>query len=78
MSRLQWRTVPQAELPLLLKEAALDASRAIGQSTVYQLTVAGREMLAIALPDGQAVLVEATVPPKVNRRKTLAHEIPPR
>ncbi len=78
MSKLNWHTVPHAELSLLLKQAELDASRAVGAATVYQLTMAGgREVLAISLPDGQALVVEATTPPKFNRRKNPLHESPP-
>ena len=78
MSKLNWQTVPQAELSQLLKQAELDASRAVGAATVYQLTIAGgREVLAISLPDGQALVVEATVPAKLDRRKNPLHESPP-
>lgn len=68
MNKLNWRAVPHAELSLLLKQATLDDSRAVGSSTVYHLQLEGRDVLAISLPDGQAVLVEARLQPKVNRR----------
>jgi hypothetical protein len=69
MSRLAWHSIPQPELALLLKQAKLDASRAVGSSTVYQLTIGNREMLAVSLPDGQAVIIETQAPPKVKRRR---------
>ncbi len=78
MSKLNWRTMPHAELSLLLKQAVMDAARAVGSATVYQLTVEGREMLAVSLPDGQALVVEASAPPpRLNRRKSPVHEPPP-
>ena len=69
MSRLNWRSVASADLALLLKEATLDGSRAVGTSTVYQLTVDGRDMLAVSLPDGQAVVVDITAPVHTLRRR---------
>jgi len=69
MNKLAWHTVPHAELSLLLKQATLDDSRAVGTSTVYHLTVDGRELLAISLADGQAVLVESAPLPKNKRRR---------
>lgn len=68
MSKLSWQAIPQAELALLLGQARLDDSRAIGAATVYQLTVEGRDVLAVALADGQALLVESLAAPKLNRR----------
>lgn len=68
MSKLSWKAIPQAELALLLGQARLDDSRAVGPATVYQLTVEGRDVLAIALADGQALLVESLASPKPNRR----------
>ena len=69
MSKLSWQAIPQGELALLLGQAQLDDSRAIGPATVYQLTVEGRDVLAVALADGQALLVESHAAPKPNRRQ---------
>jgi hypothetical protein len=69
MNRLNWRTVASQELALLLKKAALDDSRAIGTSTVYRLTIDGRDVLAISLPDGEAVVVEVAAPVHSLRRR---------
>lgn len=69
MSRLNWRAVPHGELATLLKEAMLADSRAVGTSTVYQLTRGGQDMLAVSLPDGQAVVVELNTRPHTLRRR---------
>jgi len=69
MSKLSWQAIPQGELALLLGQARLEDSRAIGAATVYQLTVEGRDVLAVALADGQALLVESLAAPKPNRRQ---------
>jgi hypothetical protein len=69
MNRLKWRTVASQELALLLKEAKLDDSRAVGASTVYQLKVDGRDVLAVSLPDGEAVVVEVVAPVHTLRRR---------
>jgi len=69
MSKLSWRAIPQGELALLLGQARLDDSRAIGPATVYQLTADGRDVVAIALADGQALIMESLAAPKPNRRQ---------
>lgn len=69
MSKLNWHAAPPGELALLLKQAKLDDSRAVGSSTVYRLNLAGREVLAVSLADGAAVIIEAHVPPRVKRRR---------
>ncbi|MFZ2309830.1 MAG: hypothetical protein WAW73_05970 [Rhodoferax sp.] len=69
MSKLNWHAVPQGELALLLKQATLDDSRAVGASTVYRLNLAGREVLAVSLADGSAVIIEAQVPSRAKRRR---------
>ncbi len=68
-NKLSWQAIPQGELARLLGQAQLDDSRAVGAATVYQLTVEGRDVLAIALADGQALLVESHAAPKPNRRQ---------
>jgi hypothetical protein len=70
MNKLTWQAISQSELALLLGQAQLDASRAIGPATVYQLNVEGRDVLAIALGNGQALLVESCVQPKIDRRNS--------
>lgn len=70
MSRLSWRSVPRGDLSLLLEKARLEDSRAVGSSTVYQLNLNGQDVLAVALPDGQAVIVEWNTNPHALRRRT--------
>ncbi len=69
MSRLRWRTAPHGELALLLEKARLDDSRAVGASTVYQFNLEGQDVLAVSLPDGQAVVVELNNKPHTLRRR---------
>lgn len=69
MNRLNWRTIASTELAQLLKGATLDDSRAVGASTVYQLSINGRDVLAVSLPDGQAVVVEVVAPLHTSRRR---------
>ena len=66
---MRWRSTPHGELALLLEKARLDDSRAVGASTVYQLTLDGQEVLAVSLPDGQAVVVEINPRPHTLRRR---------
>lgn len=70
MNRLSWRAVPRGDLSLLLEKARLEDSRAVGSSTVYQLNLNGQDVLAISLPDGQAVIVELNANPHTLRRRT--------
>ncbi|WP_413889509.1 EAL domain-containing protein [Candidatus Aalborgicola defluviihabitans] len=69
MTKLAWRSIGQGELAQLLKEAVLDESRAVGRTTVYRLNVSGREVLAVALPGGGAVVIEPQAPPRIKRRR---------
>jgi hypothetical protein len=68
-SKLSWHTLPPGKLALLLQQSQMDDSRAVGTSTVYRLSVDGREVLAVSLPDGQAVVIEAHEPPRAKRRR---------
>ena len=68
MSKLHWRTESTTALATFLKHADLEKSAAIGNSTLYQITHEGREKLAIALPDGQALIIETGEPQKIRRR----------
>jgi predicted DNA-binding protein (UPF0251 family) len=69
MTKFQWRTESGAELANLLRQASLEKSAAIGTSTIYQILHDGREKLAVALPDGQVLIIEATEPAKIRRRR---------
>ena len=69
MSPLSWQSIPHAELALMLKNARLDDSRAVGTSTVYQFNRDGKDVLAVSLPDGEAVVVELNSKPQTLRRR---------
>lgn len=68
-SKLSWHTLPPGKLALLLQQSHMDDSRAVGTSTVYRLGVDGREVLAVALPDGQSIVIEAHEAPRAKRRR---------
>lgn len=68
MNKIQWQTLSAHELAQLLKLAQVQEARAVGASTVYQLTIDGRELLAVSLPDGQALRMDPVSWPSVNRR----------
>lgn len=68
-TKLNWHTLPPGKLALLLQQSQMDDSRAVGMSTVYRLGVDGREVLAVSLPDGQAIVIEAYEPPRAKRRR---------
>jgi hypothetical protein len=69
MNKIQWRSMQASELAQLLLQTELIESRAVGPSTVYRLALPGRELLAVSLPDGQALVLEPQSFPAVNRRK---------
>jgi hypothetical protein len=69
MTKFQWHTETAAELASLLRQASLEKSAASGACTIYQIVHEGREKLAVSLPDGQAIIVEAAEPAKIRRRR---------
>ncbi len=69
MHKLQWHSNSSAELSALLTLASLENSAAIGDSTVYHITHDGREKLAVALPDGKAIIIELSQPQHIKRRR---------
>ncbi len=69
MTKFQWRTESGAELATLLRKATLEKSAAIGASTIYQIMHNGREKIAVALPDGQVLIIEAAESTKIRRRR---------
>lgn len=68
MNKIQWQALQAPELAQLLQQAQVQEARAVGAATVYQLSVDGREVLAVALPDGQALRLDPMSWPSVNRR----------
>ena len=69
MTKFQWRTESAAELASLLRQATLEKSAAAGTCTIYQIMHEGREKLAVSLPNGQAIIIEATEATKIRRRR---------
>jgi predicted DNA-binding protein (UPF0251 family) len=69
MSKLQWRVASASQLSELLTQAKLDKSAAIGNSTMYQIMHEGREMLAIALPEGQVIVIDIVDQVNAKRRR---------
>ena len=69
MTKFQWRTESAAELASLLRQATLEKSAAAGACTIYQIMHEGREKLALALPDGQAIIIETAEVTKIRRRR---------
>ncbi len=70
--RLLWRAVSRHDLATLLDTATLSDSQALGGNTVYRLMRDKDEVLAIALADGQAIMIEPAAPPRVRRRRVEA------
>ena len=67
MKDLVWRGADRRELAAMLGSAPQVASSALGDATIYSLEHEGREVLAIAMPGGDVVLVERTAPAKRRR-----------
>lgn len=75
MKPLQWRNLDAAALAELLGRATVQDSRAVGESTVYEMQCEGQALLAIALLDGQAIVVERAPRTPLHRR-SIDHEAP--
>ncbi|MGE5467032.1 MAG: hypothetical protein ACM3Y9_06365 [Ignavibacteria bacterium] len=68
MKDIEWKAVGRDELAVLLVECKRLSSRAVGATTIYQLERNGREILALALPDGHALVLEKSPQAKWRRR----------
>ena len=68
MKDVDWRAIRCEELAALLGEARRVSSRAVGATTIYRLEHNGRDVLALALPDGHALVVERSAQAKWRRR----------
>lgn len=78
MKGLAWRSIGRDELAELLKNAEQLSSAALGEATIYRLAGDERDMIAIALADGHALVVEAaTAPPAKRRRRVDTGRITP-
>ncbi len=68
MKDIDWRAIDRRELAALLGNSKRVSSRAVGATTIYRLDHDGREILAMALPDGHALIVERAPMVKWRRR----------
>jgi hypothetical protein len=68
MKDIDWKPIGRDELAALLVETKRISSRAIGATTIYRLEREGREIIAMALPDGHALIVERAPQAKWRRR----------
>ncbi|HEX8964222.1 MAG TPA: hypothetical protein VF801_14560 [Rhodocyclaceae bacterium] len=74
MKDIDWKAVSREELANLLAGSKRLASRALGATTIYRLEHDGREFLAMALPDGHALVIEK--PPRAKWRRRIDGERP--
>lgn len=72
MSKLLWRLESGAELARLLITATLEESAAVSGATVYRLSQDSKEKIAIALPGGQALVIEQESFSRPRRRRVEA------
>ncbi|OGB32904.1 MAG: hypothetical protein A3F78_00080 [Burkholderiales bacterium RIFCSPLOWO2_12_FULL_61_40] len=72
MSKLLWRVESGAELARLLVTATLEESAAVSGATVYRISQDGKEKIAIALPGGQALVIEQESFGRPRRRRVEA------
>ncbi|MDO8931815.1 MAG: hypothetical protein Q7U97_05415 [Rhodocyclaceae bacterium] len=71
MKNVAWRAIDRRELAALLTDGDLLASQAVGETTIYRLAADGREIIALALPDGRAIILEPLVPAAARRRRRI-------
>ncbi|MDP3653980.1 MAG: hypothetical protein Q8R67_20105 [Rhodoferax sp.] len=69
MSKLLWRVGSSGELAKLLRAATLEESAAVSGATVYRVQHESTEKIAIALPDGQALIIEPAATGRPRRRR---------
>ena len=69
MTKLAWRRLERRALADLLTVSSLVESSAVGATTVYRLETDAGEVLALALPDGEALIVELPAPAPKKRRR---------
>lgn len=68
MREVAWHAVGREELASLLHDGKRLSSHAVGATTIYRLEHDGHEILAMALPDGHALIVERSPQAKWRRR----------
>lgn len=69
MSKMLWRVGTAEELAQLLRDAVVEESAAVSGNTVYRLQLGLQEKIAIALTDGQALIIEPDVLGTPRRRR---------
>jgi len=69
MSKFSWRIAPVSELSQMLVSAELEKSTAIGSATLYHFQHEGQEKMAVALADGQTLVIELQHPGSKRRRR---------
>jgi hypothetical protein len=68
MKDIEWKAINREELAVLLVESKRLSSRALGATTIYRLERDGREVIAMALPDGHTLIIERAPSAKWRRR----------
>ncbi len=76
MRDVAWHAIGRDELAQLLSEASRIASRGIGATTVYELEHDGHGIVAMALPDGHALVIERAPLSRWRRRMDAEHATP--
>ena len=68
---LDWEEISRGELAEHLQSAKIVRSQALGDTSLYHCKHAGGETIALALPDGNALLIgmAKSVSPTLERRK---------
>ncbi|HEX8988292.1 MAG TPA: hypothetical protein VF816_10050 [Rhodocyclaceae bacterium] len=74
MKDIDWKAISRQELASLLVETRRVSSHAVGATTLYRLERNGREILAMALPDGYALILEKAAQAKWRRRIDLERD----
>lgn len=77
MSKLAWRRLERCTLADLLTTARAIDSSAVGATTIYRLETEAGEVLALALPDGEALVVETPAPAPKRRRRAERADLSP-
>jgi len=77
VSKLAWRPLDRRALADLLDIARAIDSSAVGATTVYRLETEHGEVLALALPDGEALVVELAAPTPKRRRRPERKDLSP-
>jgi hypothetical protein len=77
VSQLEWRRIDRPALATLLRGAQVVAASAVGGNTIYRLATDNGEVLALALADGEALVVETAAPLPRRRRRAEQDELSP-